>query len=402
MKLHPEDPRLTSYLLGELSAQDAELVASAIQDDPALAAAIAELEEARDSLAETLDLGEPRLDPEQRGRILAAARMAEPKTSPFSIASLRPYLAPVAAAAAIAIVAAITWRSLHGPDPAVGASEPDVAETGGATGDDAGTVPLPVLADRADFRKPQDSRQMAIPVIGRQSGFVPIAKTIREDRKLPDPSDVRISSLLNSYQLRPEGPTVVARFPVSAWHPDNRSPVVTTHAATAATEVLPCPWKPSSVLVVISLRGNPSVDCEIEARFVPRAETVRRYRLVENRIPGGAATSSASHLLRAGESSLIALEVEASTASGSIGSIEWNTNGRAATSVPVELDPSREPSNDARFAALLCAFGLWTANDPDAHVDAGLVAALAREVAAEDLPTERTDFLILVDQAINL
>ena len=30
MKLYPEDPRLTSYLLGELSAQDAELVATAI------------------------------------------------------------------------------------------------------------------------------------------------------------------------------------------------------------------------------------------------------------------------------------------------------------------------------------------------------------------------------------
>ncbi|MCP5532939.1 MAG: hypothetical protein H7A48_07185 [Akkermansiaceae bacterium] len=402
MKLHPEDPRLTSYLLGELSAQDAELVATAIQNDPALAAAIAELEEARDSLAGSLDLGEPRLDREQRARILAAARNAEPKASPFSFANLKPYLAPVAAAAAIALVAAITWRSLHGPDAAIGASEPDATEAAESPGGEAGSVPLPALAERADFRKPQESPEMAIPVIGRQSGFVPIAKTIREDRKLPDPSKVRISSLLNSYQLRPEGPTVVARFPVSAWHPDNRSPVVTTHAATAATEVLPCPWKPSSVLVVISLRGNPSVDCEIEARFVPHTESVRRYRLLENRIPSGTATPSASHLLRAGESSLIALEVEASTASGSIGAIEWSANGRAATAVPVELDPSREPSNDARFAALLCAFGLWTANDRDAQVDAALVAALAREVAAEDLPTERTDFLILVDQAINL
>ena len=45
MKLHPEDPRLTAYLLGELPADEATAVEHAIAADPALQLAIKDYED---------------------------------------------------------------------------------------------------------------------------------------------------------------------------------------------------------------------------------------------------------------------------------------------------------------------------------------------------------------------
>lgn len=403
MKLHPEDPRITSFLLGELSDQDAEIVAAAIRDDPALQAACAEIESLRDTMRTTLERPRETLDESRREQILAAAREADRENRSLPIIRLRRVVLPAAAAAVVAIAAWFAWNRAHETSPRSAAdAATDASETPARPSAPADPVAFPAIAGLAEFRNPSGSPMLDLPVIGRTSGLQPIARSIREDHLMPQPAAVRVSSLLNSFPLHPEGATVVTRFPVNHWHPDNRSPTVTTHAATVATEVMACPWKPSALLLFVSFGGNSNVDCELRASFHASPSEVRRYRLLENPTPDPATAPAPTSRLHAGNSSLLAIEIEPAGTATDLGSIVWSVNGRPATTVPVTFDPSREPSDDARFGALLCSFAMWAGKNPDRNVDDEVVAALAREIAAENLPVERADFLILVDQSLNL
>ena len=77
MKLDPEDPQLSAYLLGELSAEDASAVERAAAADPALGLALRELESTHRLLANTLAPGSATLLPRQRETIRRAARVAQ-------------------------------------------------------------------------------------------------------------------------------------------------------------------------------------------------------------------------------------------------------------------------------------------------------------------------------------
>ena len=72
MTLHPDDPRLSAWVLGELPADEAEAVSRAVAADPALQAAADELR----GVAVFLDrsFAAPSLRPEQREAVLRAGR----------------------------------------------------------------------------------------------------------------------------------------------------------------------------------------------------------------------------------------------------------------------------------------------------------------------------------------
>ena len=61
-----------------------------------------------------------------------------------------------------------------------------------------------------------------------------------------------------------------------------------------------------------------------------------------------------------------------------------------------------EPSDDARFAALVCAFGLWLRGEGGGMIDEEVMLALAREVASGRMVADRYDFLNLIDEATKL
>ena len=74
MKLHPEDPRITAYVLGELKPEDAALVEKAASEDPAVQAAIDEVASTADFLGTTLFATQPKFRPAQRQQVLQAAQ----------------------------------------------------------------------------------------------------------------------------------------------------------------------------------------------------------------------------------------------------------------------------------------------------------------------------------------
>jgi hypothetical protein len=219
---------------------------------------------------------------------------------------------------------------------------------------------------------------------------------------LPSPDAVRVEEILNHFSPRLTGAAVVARFPAAQWHPDTRGNGATTHTATLTTETLPCPWKPSATLILVSFRGNPYSACEIRAKFHANTDSILRYRLLGlNQATDAAPVSVPTHLPVGGNATL-AIEVDPASAAHEFGTIEWSINGETAPSVQLTLTPDAEPSNDARFAALACAYAQWLTGEIGSLIDAELVSALAREVSADDLPEDRADFLKLVSQSLNL
>ncbi len=77
-------------------------------------------------------------------------------------------------------------------------------------------------------------------------------------------------------------------------------------------------------------------------------------------------------------------------------------NGQPATPVSITRGRDVEPSNDARFAALVCAYSQWLTGEHTGVIDPEVLSAFAREISASDLPADRADFLKLVAESLQL
>jgi hypothetical protein len=97
---------------------------------------------------------------------------------------------------------------------------------------------------------------------------------------------------------------------------------------------------------------------------------------------------------------LLVIEVESRDLR--LGSLHGSVGGREASPLPLVREPEREPSDDARFAALVCAFGLWLRGEGGGMIDEEVMLALAREVASGSMVADRYDFLNLIDEAAKL
>jgi hypothetical protein len=439
MKLHPEDPRLTAFLLGELPAADAAAVERAIAADPALQIALREIESVQILLTDTLSTQPQSLLPRQRNQILLAARQAEQSDEPIRLpshrASHKPMLVPLAAAAIIALG---IYVLILIPSPKKGGTTADKDKTSDEIPMEIALLPAPGPADTSsstgqttpaasgdtaaaqtrlmketgdDFLEMVQRRlasapppaadqlpalrvrgsvsashhpTLALPVQSGRASLGWITHSIRNNRKFPSPNAVRIEEILNHFTIRPTGPAAVHQ------------------GVTLSTETLPCPWKPSASLLIVSIRGAAKEAKNITASYQAETSNVWRYRLLGYSITGGSVQGRLPSLLPAGAITTLALEIEPSSTQQDFGSIEWLVNGKPAPAVPVSRDNEREPSDDARFAALLCSFAQWLSGEPSGLVDVEMVAALARELATDAMPADRADLLNLIDQSLHL
>ncbi len=444
MKLHPEDPRLTAYLLGELSADETAAVERAVAADPALLIALQELENIQRLLGNTLAPDTGTLLPRQREHILQAARRADEAERAVALAPprsrIRPFLVPLATAASIGLGIFILSQLPHGKPSTVKSPPsaektdgfplevallpaPGPADSSGAQGGDArpaassdlaksaaardsilretGDLFLrkvserlaaapPPSADKLPALHPRGSVSaaehptLALPVHAGRSSLGWITRSIREDKQRPPANAVRVEEVLNEFALRPAGAAAVAQ------------------GVTLSTEALACPWKPSATLLVVSFRGASDEAREVAATFTADPAAVRRYRLLGFAPVAGLGAGPLPTRLPARAITSLVLEIEPATATGGLGRIEWSVNGQSAAAVPLGRQGDAEPSDDARFAALVCTYTQWLAGNPAGLVDADLVAAIARETASEAMPADRVDFLNLIDQTLDI
>ncbi len=446
-KLHPDDPRLTAYMLGELNEEDAAEVVRAASFDPAINLALREIESVQRLLHGTLAPGSTSLLPRQRQNILRAARQVDQGGKVVTLDSHRkvvePWLIPLATAAVIAL-AGLILVNLPSPSRNPTADLPPVE----ASTTDDGRMPMeiallpapapPDASDGAGYVRPAASADLAIHGAARDAAFaddrdgflrevarrldesplppaanfpklVPrgsvlaadspvlplpvhsgtaslgwITHSVREEGNLPSANAVRLEEILNAFPLRPSGAAAISR------------------GVSVSSEALPCPWKPSATLLIISLRGAADTSHELNATFEADPAAIFRYRLLGFRPVEGMPSGKLPGRLPAGKSTLIAIEIEPKLAATDLGALRWSVDGMAAPEVPVRRRSDAEPSDDARFAALVCTYAQWLAKEQAGVIDADLVAALARELRSGTLPEERSDFLNLVFQSLEL
>ncbi len=440
MKLHPEDPRLTSLLLGELPQDEAELVERAIAADPALTIAFEELQTTHRVLSSGLDQGELKLYARQRSAVLSAARYADKsgKVTPLRSGIKSPvrFLVPLAAAALVTLailllvkLPASDTRTTAAPDPdapqtlameiallpAPGpvdySADPAARPTASSSLIEAATAHANALnADGGQYLRkiarqlssqptpdaavlpPLVPRKMVaaaehptlqLPIRSGRSSLAWITHSIRQKHELPPSNAIRLEEMLNHFELRPAGSAAIAQ------------------GVTLSAETISCPWKPSASLVVVSLRGAKTGAREITAKFNAFPAAVRSYRLLGFAPVEGLPAGNLPNRLPEKSVTTLVLEIEPAAPTGDLGAITWTVGGHDAPPVYLSPDSPSEPSDDARFAALVCTYALWLIGDQAGMLDAEVLAALARETATETLSADRADFLNLIDQSLN-
>ena len=404
MTLQPEDPRLSAYVLGELSAEDTAAVERAAGEDPALQAEIAEIRTIQYFLTDRLAMPEDKLHPHQRENIRRSARDADRAGKITSFNALRSWLIPVATAAVITLAAFILIRPPAGKPGPVAIETPAPTIIAPITVPPISPPPPPVLPPAVSHGSvaAADFPTLDLPILTDKSDLELLAKFIRIDHQLPPPSAVRLEAILNNFPLRLNGVAAISRGAANTWHPDNRGSGMSSHAATLSTEMIACPWKPSATLLFVSLRGNSRSACNVRISYHANLESVARYQLLGFAPADGPTAASLPARLPADSTITLAIEIESSKPGGDLGSLQWSTDDQPAPSVSLIHKQDAEPSDDARFAALVCTYAHWLTGEQAGTIQPDIVSALAREIASATLPADRAAFLTLINESLDL
>lgn len=373
MKLHQEDPRLTAFLLGELSSEERRMVEKAVSADSTLKNMVSETRHICEDLETLLGGDSNVLLPKHRDNIRKAAKEAARQGKIQLLASHRKarrvWQVPIAAAAVI--VGGIFLLTLI-PNAKNGAPKAVATESVPESVPDAGFSSVP-----------KQGNVMSLPLEAGNRSLPLITTAVRIEDRMPDRDEVRIEELINAFPLRAKGAAAL-------WD-----------GCTLAAEILPCPWRPSGNLVLVTLQGPREGERRISLKFEGQGTSVSGHRLMgysngDSDVGMGGEASTVS----AGKS--VALIIEAPVNSGMLGNLTWTVDEAEAPTLELVPNPEKQPSEDASFSTLICAYGLWLRGEGKPMIDDLLVLALAREAASENLVADRYDFITLVDQTVKL
>jgi hypothetical protein len=406
MNLHPEDPRITAYVLGELDTHDAEAVEHAAAADPAIRQKIIEAQDIQRFLRERLTPPTNQLHPHQRNQIRRTASLA-PHQKKTVLRRFPTWFIP-ATAAAVIILAAFALIKLPAAKPTALAKTsptplPPATEILKAPAP-PNLPPAPVQASikNPGFLSASDFPALDLPILPGQANLSSLTRPIRDAGRLPPHDAVRLEEILNSFPLRLSGTSAIARSSPGNWHPDKRDGGISAHLATLSTEMIACPWKPSATLLLISARANSQKNCNLKITFHPNAENVFRYRVLGFNPGKDKAPQETPTQLTADSYTTLAIEIESSKPAADLGSLEWSADGNAAPPISLQHKPAAEPSDDARFAALVCTYAQWLAGEQTGIIDKQILSALVRENTSATPPPDHADFINLIETSLQL
>lgn len=408
MKVTPDDPRLSAYVLGELSADERREIEHAAAADPAIRISLRELEKTCRWLSATLgDRGARALHPRQRQAVRDASR-GQPASAPGRAPGRggrrwSGVLSGAAAAAAIGLAALLFSRLGPEPEnptfvesedggrpPLTGPAVPGTAADGGGGAESdgggwravaAGGAPeaaapraaadglpearrLPRTRNQSGF---SDAAALRLPVLVGHESFGWVRRWIRERGALPPRDAVRVEELVNAASLE-----------TAPW-------IDGLELGVAAAA---CPWDPESRLVGIQLvaRGGDQTDLVLESRAAAERRVLGSFG---HRDDGGLPTT-----LPAGRANLVLLEVRGGAAD--FGRLVLRRGGETVT---VDLAERAGPGGaEMAHAVAMAAFGRWLRGEIDG--DALERAAAAAE--ARDPDAVRRDSLALIGEALEL
>lgn len=421
MNLTPDDPRLSAYVLGELTSEAAAAFELEVTADPAIRLCLNE-QEKMISLLDTAFSGsaEKRLLPSQREAVMRAGRAAAEEGKVIDLASarrgLRPWMAGLGAAAmvtfAMLLIKQLGPGGGAGGSAAVAMVSEEVAmlpmpgpSAGGATGSthvasggdespmavqtrrlkdrpgeylvevakrlDKSALPqagqLPSTGDLAEFSK---SGEIRLPILVGTSSFRWVSGWIREKGELPPKDAVRLEEIINSSAISSQQ----------------------SEGFALLVESMPCPWDSESLLAGIQIdAGEKAVD-ELELQLHSNLEC----RMLGSFARGGGA--ELPQLLPAGRRTMLLVEFRAdSAANGELGELVSTQGGRSQTQV-IER-PVAEVSDGLRHTVLMAGFGLWLR---DEGVSASDLEEMLDRAAAVDGDPVRADARSLVAESLKL
>jgi len=373
MNLHPDDPRLSAWVLGELPADEAAEIARAVAADPALQAAADELRGVCHFLDGTF--AAPALRPEQREAVRRAGR-ATVVEFPVRKRKVHHWQAVLATAAAIALgvflISRIETGSNHDvvrrPHPIPG-SPPTVRPATG-NGDSLATNsrhapsakggPDAASVDFSDVKLPEAAKMPAItplhrtadldlPLVVGHSSYDWVRGWIQEKNQLPPKEAVRVEELANAFPLPPEEET---------------ESFAGLRVACVSMASL---WSGPGRLVGVQIANESDKARRVSWAFRP-APGSRDGGVRVLASTGGEA--SVPSTLPAGHRTLVLIEL--TSAAGDAGDLVVSADGRSRRIPAVE---TKAPG--LKQAALVAAFGIWLRGEgiDDARLRQILVAA---------------------------
>ncbi len=373
MKTNRDDPRLTTYLLGELPPEDATRLEGELASDHSLRAALGETDRMCVELRGLFGKADDRLLPRHRENIRKAAKEAARGGRIEILDSHRHtrkvWQVPLAAAAAIG--AGIFLLTMI-PSTKSGGNKPVSTKI---------TDPSPDATSLEEIAR--EGNLMRLPLEAGKRSLSRITTAVRSEDRMPTQDEVRIAELLNAFPLKATGSAAL-------WK-----------GCLLSAEILPCPWRPSGNLVLVSLQGARDGERKVSVSFKGNADSPANHSVLGYSIAAGAANRPAAESTLPASGTVV-LMIETSGSGKEIGSLVWAVDGTEAPPVGLTFDPEREPSDDATFATLISGFGLWLRGEGKPSIDDLLILALAREAAAESLVADRYDFITLVDQAVKI
>lgn len=413
MKVTPDDPRLSAYLLGELSHDEAAVIKRAAAADPAIKMSLSELEKTLGFFSGVFGgAGDEKLLPAQREAIRQAGRDAESLSKVVPLASAhrswKPWLTGFGAAAAVAFAAVLMSRVeperssgivdagavtdeialLPMPGPTAGEGATSVGNRSGSMVEQAKNLesrPGGFLSDVAKHldRKPLPESS-SLPMTGPQSGFAsgPMTRLpviigsssfhwvngwIREKQQLPPKNAVRVEEMINSAVL-PGG--------------------VESGDLLVAIEVMKCPWNTDSLLVGVQLKAGSSDTKDLKVIY--RSQASRRILGSFSVRNDGALPS----VLPANHRTLSILEVK-DDGSG-LGGVSIN---HGTEKLELRVPSAGETvSPGMRHAAGLAGFGMWLRNE---GVKADQVRSMLVD-AVSDTDSVRAETRRMIEEALKL
>lgn len=385
MNLQPDDPRLSAWLLGELSADDASEVAAAVEADPLLQAEAADLADVANFLGATL--AAPGLRAEQRAAVIRAGRTPDgriylpanvaafPVAVPVAPRRTRRWPLVLAAAAAVAIgfflvnrepeageVATVVADPVESPpeeplsDPRVAPASPASSAMSGSArarlahglqqGVESGAFLDPASRSMASQPLPdawklpasqglptlEDATQVELPLLVGHGSYERVRGWIRDRNELPPRDAVRIEELANAFPLPPE--EEIADFA----------------GLRVACLAMSLPWAGHGQLVGVQIANDSGRDRRVEWSFRPAAGSRLGGVRVLASTDGGIGKSVRT--LPAGRRTLVLIELP--SAGDDAGDLVVASDGRS------RRFPAKEsPDGALQQAGLVAAFGMW-------------------------------------------
>lgn len=369
MKLTPDDPRLSAYLLGELPSAESAAVERAVAADPALRLALDELRGTVDFLERTLSTAPVGLRADQREAIRRAGREADAAGKIIELASARrgrnPWYAAIGAAAAVVVAIGLmskiagpggrlSQRNSSGPAadeiallpmhvPSSGGGS--TAAAGGTGGTFVASAPVPQetgayldrvarrlvvepLPDATKLPRVQpvpgftSASEIQLPSVVGYASYAWIRYWMAEKDGLPPRDMVRIEELVNAFPLP-----------------------VREGASVASAR---CPWNPQGWLVACTLEGPR----DFTWSFRPVAGATARLLAAP-----GTGKDPGTTRLPENRTVTVLLEVVPGADGTELGEFEIRSAGGETTRF---LAVSRDGDEAGmRQLGLMAAFGLW-------------------------------------------